>query len=220
MDYQLRTHPRARKITLRLNRAGQPVVTVPKLMPKFLVDKFIASQQNWITTNQQKIKSLKNQFATATTITVFGKQYAKETLITESPSGVKITGKKLVISLHQSKTAKKEAEVLNKFLKNTASHYITAKTHQLAKKMDVKFNKLSYRAQTSRWGSCSSTGNLSFNWKLVHFAPQYIDYVIIHELAHLKHLNHSKHFWQLVAKFDPEYQLHQGWLKRTGIAVG
>lgn len=106
---------------------------------------------------------------------------------------------------------------LEQFLKNTASHYIIARTHALKETMQVSFNKITLKKQKTRWGSCSSKKNLNFNWQLVYFEPNIIDYVIIHELAHLVHMNHSKQFWNMVARFDPNYKKHVQWLQKNGL---
>lgn len=71
-------------------------------------------------------------------------------------------------------------------------------------------------AATTRWGSCSSHKNLNFNWKLIMAPLQVIDYVVAHELAHLKELNHSKAFWETVRKMHPLYREYRTWLKRNG----
>lgn len=216
MEAKIRTNPRARRLTLRLDTSGQPVVTVPRFTPKWFVTRFVNSQQDWIATQQARLKQTQDVFSTKTTVSVFGKTYQKVVRPTMSSSKVIIQQDSLIISVH---TGKKTSEVLNAFLKNTASHYIVPRTHLLAKKMRVDFTKITLRAQSTRWGSCSSTGSLNFNWKLVHFTPEIIDSVIIHELAHRKHLNHSKDFWNFVEQFDPEYRLHRGWLKRQGISM-
>ena len=80
--------------------------------------------------------------------------------------------------------------------------------------MDIAYQRISLRQQSSRWGSCSSRGNLNFNWRLVHYPPAIIDYVIIHELAHRLEMNHSKKFWAIVKKFDSEYLIHKGQLRK------
>jgi predicted metal-dependent hydrolase len=85
--------------------------------------------------------------------------------------------------------------------------------------MDISFGSISLREQKSRWGSCSSLGNLNFNWRLAHHPPAVIDYVIIHELAHRLHMDHSSAFWSVVKKYDPEHLKHQGWLKRRGLQL-
>lgn len=114
---------------------------------------------------------------------------------------------------------KSQEKALERFLKSTAQVYVIKRTEQLAEKMNVTFKNITLREQSSRWGSCSSAGNLNFNWRLVHAEPNIIDYVIVHELAHRVHMDHSRSFWALVAKFDPEYQIHRGWLKRQGHAL-
>ena len=75
--------------------------------------------------------------------------------------------------------------------------------------LDGKVKRICIKKISSRWGSCSSVGNLNFNYKLVHYSPEVIDYVLIHELAHLVHLNHSDKFWALVAKYDGQYKKHR-----------
>ena len=150
---------------------------------------------------------------------LFGKLYDRETRSSDQPSVVKIKGKTVITFLHGGSQQTAEA-ILDKFLKNTASYYLVPRLHQLAKKMKISFKKVTLRAQTTRWGSCSSAGNLNFNWKLVHFPPAVIDYVIVHELAHRKHMDHSADFWQFVEQFLPDYRLQRGWLKRQGVGVG
>ncbi|OGJ38873.1 MAG: hypothetical protein A2383_02640 [Candidatus Pacebacteria bacterium RIFOXYB1_FULL_39_46] len=218
MDYQLRTHPKAKRLTLRLAKNGQVVVTVPRFTPRFLVKKFVTEHQDWIATRQAHQQESRAKFISATNLMLFGKQYKLETKSSQDASTVKIRSKTVFIFLHEQ--SRKSAEtVLNKFLKDTASHYLVPKIHQLAKKMKMSFKKITLRAQTTRWGSCSSRGSLNFNWRLVHFPPAVIDYVIVHELAHLQHMDHSKAFWQFVEQFAPDYRLQRGWLKRQGIGV-
>lgn len=77
-------------------------------------------------------------------------------------------------------------------------------------------HKITLREQKTRWGSCSSRGNLSFNWKIIMAPPEVLRYLVIHEMAHLIHMNHSGRFWKLVAKLDPGFKSHKKWLKEKG----
>ena len=87
-----------------------------------------------------------------------------------------------------------------------ATDYFTKRVNKFAKEHNFEFNKVSIRCQKTRWGSCSTNKNLSFNWKLMK-APYYvIDYIIIHELVHTKYLNHSKSYWKYLANIYPEYR--------------
>jgi hypothetical protein len=93
-----------------------------------------------------------------------------------------------------------------------AAALIGKKADQLATQMEVAYSRLTIRGQKTRWGSCSRQGSLSFNWKLVAAPKPVVEYVIVHELAHLKEMNHSKRFWQLVARHHPRWREHRKWL--------
>ena len=85
-----------------------------------------------------------------------------------------------------------------------------------AKRMQVSFQAFRLKEQKTRWGSCSSKGNLNINWRTIMAPDAAIDYIIIHELAHLTHLNHLKQFWLRVAEFMPDYEYWKKWFKDHG----
>lgn len=78
------------------------------------------------------------------------------------------------------------------------------------------YTAVTIRDQKTRWGSCSSRGTLSFNYRLIFAPPEILDYVVVHELCHLTHMNHSKEFWNKVASVMPDYNTHRKWLKEHG----
>ena len=78
------------------------------------------------------------------------------------------------------------------------------------------YNRITIRDQKTRWGSCSAKGTLSFNWRLMLAPPAILDYVVVHELCHLTHMNHSAAFWQAVAEVYPDYHTARKWLKDHG----
>lgn len=89
--------------------------------------------------------------------------------------------------------------------KEKAVAYIKSRCPYFSQRMGVHYNKISINKAKTRWGSCSSMGNLNFSYRLLFLPPEAIDYVIVHELAHLKEMNHSKRFWKIVENIMPDY---------------
>lgn len=85
--------------------------------------------------------------------------------------------------------------------------------------LGVDYLKLTVKDQRTLWGSCSTKGNLSFNWRLLVMPPAVLDYIVIHELAHRVELNHSRRFWSVVEGHCPEHRLHRRWLRAHGPAL-
>ena len=103
--------------------------------------------------------------------------------------------------------------VLEWWYRQQAEILIKKRADELCSLLVVTYGRLSIRRAKTRWGSCSRKGNLNFNWKLLMVPESVINYVIIHELAHLKEMNHSKNFWKLVAEHCPQWRQHRQWLK-------
>lgn len=92
------------------------------------------------------------------------------------------------------------------------------KAEYFAGQMGVRYGRITIRSQKTRWGSCSSRGNLNFNYQLYFLPEELMDYVVIHELAHRKHMNHSADFWKEVERFCPAYREKRRLLQQIGIA--
>ena len=101
-------------------------------------------------------------------------------------------------------------------IKRKAQIAIPMRTDYWAELIGVSYNRISIRNQKTRWGSCSIDGNLNFHMMLVMMPDEIRDYVMIHELCHRKHMNHSTEFWNEVGKYDSEYKAHRKWLKDNG----
>ena len=98
-----------------------------------------------------------------------------------------------------------------------AKETITKRVSYFARLMGVSYRNITIREQKTRWGSCSSEKNLNFNWKLVLLAPELLDYVVVHELAHRREMNHSKNFWKIVEAELPDYRERRRRLKECRI---
>ena len=104
-------------------------------------------------------------------------------------------------------------------LTQQAKAYVPQRVTYFAEAMGISYGRVTIRAQHTRWGSCSSKGNLNFNCLLMLAPPEVVDYVVVHELCHRKELNHSRRFWAEVARVLPDYSLHRRWLKEHGAAL-
>ena len=123
----------------------------------------------------------------------------------------------------QAKTIEKELppteaeKLLIKRYKNAAREYIPRRVEHYASLLGVSYSTITIRDQKTRWGSCSSEGNLNFNCRLVFVPDRIVDYVVIHELAHRRFMNHSKAFWKEVEKYMPDYKEQKKLLSRFAI---
>ena len=113
-----------------------------------------------------------------------------------------------------------EAEQLSseevKKLKKEARNHLASLTEYWAEKIGVSYGRISIRGQKTRWGSCSSKGNLNYNYLLILCPDDVIEYVVIHELCHRIYMNHSKRFWEKIEEFCPNYRQARKWLKQNG----
>ncbi len=110
----------------------------------------------------------------------------------------------------------KRLEIIEKRYKKNARILFTKRVEFYHAITGGNYTSITIRDQKSRWGSCSSRGTLSFNYRLVFAPPKVLDYVVVHELCHLTHMNHSKDFWNMVAEVMPEYKQYKNWLKEHG----
>ena len=104
---------------------------------------------------------------------------------------------------------------LTDFYETTGKKILSESIHTFSSRMQLVPKSIRISSQRTLWGSCSSEGNISLNWRLVAASREVLNYVVIHELAHLKHLSHSSDFWSLVSRFCPNYKEYEIWLKNN-----
>jgi predicted metal-dependent hydrolase len=111
------------------------------------------------------------------------------------------------------------ARRIRDFLKREAKRDLEAASRRHAEVLGVSIRRISVRDQTSRWGSCTAGGVLSYSWRLILTPPYVLDYLAAHEVAHLVEMNHSRRFWRVVARICPEWERAKGWLTTHGNAL-
>lgn len=118
------------------------------------------------------------------------------------------------VRLRKEKTPSEKR--LEAIYREAAKEYFPKRVSYFAHILGIGYGKISIRDQKTRWGSCSSEGNLSFNWRLILAPPNVLDYVVVHELCHRKEMNHSHEFWALVEAVMPNYKEYRKWLRING----
>lgn len=218
---------RVRRESLRLHieRDGSLKITAPPRLPVETIRLFALENLNWIETQRAKtllqaanrpIKKLQE----GEKFRFFGRE--RELLLAEPLLGEKarrgltseVFENHIVLYLpSDERTSENIKKSLAKLYESEARLHLPERVDHFSREMGVKPSGLSFRSQKTRWGSCSPSGHISLNWKVI-FAPEaVIDYLVVHELAHLVHANHSESFWSLVAKHDPECRENRRWLR-------
>jgi predicted metal-dependent hydrolase len=124
-----------------------------------------------------------------------------------------VPGLTLHVGLPQSATPEQIRDAVQSWLQRQARRVFEERCRHFAAQLQVRYTRLSLSSAQTRWGSASADGSIRLNWRLVHFAMPTIDYVVAHELAHLRHMDHSPRFWDVVRSVVPEYEKLRGGLR-------
>lgn len=205
-------HARARHLKLTATHDGF-MVTSPPRAPRRLVEQFVQTQRSWIVAQQHKYEATQPQ---QNRVLYQGDELTMRFEPSGQPRVSVETGSGVLIVRPVSPTPESAQRTLERWLQSEATRLLTPLVHTLSHQMQTQVHQLQFKQTKSRWGSCSMHGSVSLNWRLVHTPPAVMRYVVVHELAHRHHMNHSKEFWHLVEQHDPAYRIHRGWLKRHG----
>jgi predicted metal-dependent hydrolase len=205
---------------------GRVVVRAPQHAPRERLEGFLQSKGAWILRQLQHFEQMRlayppRQFVSGERFPFLGEEYSLEVALNghADPYVNLGEGRLLVcVSAGLSPEAHPECvrEALRAWYQERAKAILPVRAHELSRQVGLAPEKVRVRTMLRRWGSCTARGTVNLSW-LLTFAPQpIIDYVIIHELCHLKHLNHSAGFWRLVESQVPDYKARRKWLRLNG----
>lgn len=211
-------HVRARRYRLLFRRDGTARCTVPRRGTLREARRFVAANESWLAERLRRHQT-----------------EPRADLPLRPGQSVWLQGVETPLHLEPGETMARLGDLevplesvegdlrpaVERALRRRAATDLPRRTQELAVEHDLesRLSRVSVRNQSTRWGSCSARGVISLNWRLVQTPPWVRDYVILHELAHLRHLNHSPRFWELVKQMCPEYEVSEAWLKRSGRSV-
>lgn len=211
--------PRQRHMHLRVRPDGALRITCHRRVAKAEIFAFLRESENFITKSLLALKAQDAQLPPKTYVSgenflYLGRHLPLEIIWSWNPRiKVRPTGDTLEMIAPLSGTPASRQKALHAFMQKRAREMFFEKVARFSAQMELRPISVSVRGQKTRWGSCTSEGRLNLNWKLLA-APEFvIDYVVIHELAHLAQMNHSPKFWAIVEKFYPGYQIAKNWLK-------
>jgi predicted metal-dependent hydrolase len=211
----IRRSARASQVRLRVAPDGTLRASLPLYAPIFLVKRLLKSSRNEL---RDLLKQSQPMIEYHDGMRI-GKSHSL-VVIPSNQFSVKRSGQQIVVSLPQGLQlsdpliVRAVRDAIIAALRLEAKSYLPKRLSFLANKFGLSYQKVRFSHASGRWGSCSSGGTISLNIALMKLPFELIDYVIIHELAHTRHMNHGPEFWSLVEQGDPEYKQHRRVLKQ------
>ena len=191
------------------------IIKSPKVSLDY-IEKLILKKSVWINSAKEKILQKKGKcldFSEHSKIYFYGKSYPLQ-LETHSKKRMKLTFDEEKFTLYYSVYDEEHfTKMINKFYREKAQEYIPDMVETWSAQMGLTHNKISFRKTKRQWGSCSGKNDLSFNTMMMKLPLDVIEYIVVHELAHIKHKHHQKSFWKLVEVHLPEYKTQIATLK-------
>lgn len=221
-DVEVRRHPAARRLTLRVSQTRRAViVTVPMQCDLVEAGSFLHRNIDWV---RERLGSIPDPipFSDGAVIPLRGEPHTLVFTGRRGPTGPVHGEDKTCDSVHYAKLnvggqAEHAARRLTDWLFGEARRDLDSRVVHHARSLGLNARRITVRDQASRWGSCSTTGTLSFSWRLIMAPPLILDYVAAHEVAHLAEMNHGPRFWALVRQTMPQLDEARQWLQIYGM---
>ncbi len=205
-----------RTLGLIVERDGTVVVRAPAGTSKTVIRQTVESKRLWLyrkLAHDRKYphRKVRKEFVSGETIPYLGRNYRLE-VVNNEVAGVQFHSR-FVISRQNQRIA---AQLFKDWYSARARERLTVRAQDFAESLGVHFNKVLVSDLQVRWGSCTPKNNLNFNWRIMKAPPYVVDYVVVHELAHLLEPNHTPRFWNIVAVQSPRYEQAKEWLRENG----
>lgn len=223
LSYNLIRSPKRKTLSIIIRANSDVDVLVPTRTPIAFVEQFVSSKSAWIKKKLHFVSEIRPTVKLKTFTRDEPFLFMGKTVNLDIQTGRRAVGMiedNLTVTLPASTSVEKKTalirSVIEKWYRQQAEVHLTLRTDQLATLIGKKPTHVGVKGYRSRWGSCHHDGRIYFNWRLMMAPAWVIDYVVVHELCHLIHHNHSKNYWALVESVMPDYRHAKAWLKING----
>jgi len=213
LDYRIRSSARRRTLSLRLDADGALTVSTPPTLSLTAIREFIAAHYRWIGAKRALLAAASPPplaLADGAILPYLGGGLALQ-VVPRTPASCRREHDRLVVHAPGNDAVRRVLEI---WWRREAARHFAARIAHYAAHVGRTPRRISVRAQRRRWGSCTSGGTVSLNWRLMQATPEIVDYVIVHELCHLLVPNHSPRFWAEVARVLPDWRERRQALRR------
>jgi predicted metal-dependent hydrolase len=206
-----------RTVAIIVHGDGRVTVRAPRRATQAEIERFVLEKQSWIEAKLEEVRRRASQrparaFTGGESLPYLGRLYPLE-IVPQARPALRFTGDRFLLAQSAQTRAR---ETFTAWYRARAREVIEERARLLASRFGLRYETLRITSARTRWGSCSSRGTISFAWRLVMAPLPVIDYVVIHELAHLVERNHSSRFWARVSSMLPDYKENVAWLKKNG----
>jgi predicted metal-dependent hydrolase len=220
LDIEIKRSNRTKTLSINIERDGSVNVIVPSDLEESKIMEIVKSKEyeihKQITKNKELNKErIDRKFVPGQSFLYLGKSYNLH-IDEKQDEPLKLRNGKFILA---SKSIEKAEEVFIKFYKKMGKPILEKRVTFFKEFIKEKPNELKIVDLKTRWASCTPSGNLNFHWKCFMAPISVLDYLIVHELVHLKHLNHSRQFWDEVSIIIPDYKIHEEWLRKNGVKM-
>jgi predicted metal-dependent hydrolase len=228
--WTVRVSRKARRLSVRVYPGGRVEVVVPPGASPALVQRFVGTHREWINERVGDLSTaapLANQLRPSEIyLPSIERRYRVDYHHSPDPLGIHAVESEARLIVHGPlHDDRKIASVLRHWLMQLAHRELGARLASVAEEGGFNFQRVQIRRQKTRWGSCSATGTISLNVCLIFLSPAVVRYLLVHELCHTRHMNHSARYWALVERHEPDYErldraLVRGWQSVPGWVFG
>jgi predicted metal-dependent hydrolase len=225
VEYSVRRSTRARRARVTLTEDAQVVVVLPARAPEGLAADLVRRHARWIARHQARLREAQHILAARPALgegRAIPLRGLPHDVFVETPPDARRTTVAVEVHSPPSIVVRRSAvddrsivQILDAWLRREARRDFEQRVAARSAAMGLQPSRITVRDQRSRWGSASRKGTLSFSWRLVLAPPEILDYVVVHELAHLRWAGHGVRFWTLVRRFAPGAEHHRRWLRQN-----